>query len=100
MTDVATNAEIDPWNRSNPYIDGYSAEQLIHFLANNGALPGSVIHEAVTATIQLRIAEMNERTATQQLQAAIATARWAKVQGLGTFGAMIVALVALLVAIL
>lgn len=96
----------DAWNRPNAWVDGRSADELVRFIANGGAQPGSNVHEAVLAAIQLRIAEAQDAVATKQLQtaetqrdAALATVHWAKVQGVATAVATVIALAALLVAI-
>lgn len=95
----------DTFDRPNPYVDGKSADQLVRFIANGGANPGSTIHEAVVAALQLRIAEQQDAVASKQLQvaeaqrdAALATVAWAKVQGVATAVATVIAVAALIIA--
>lgn len=98
-------SDTDTWSRPNPYVDGRSADQLVRFIANGGAQPGSTIHEAVTAALQVRIAEQQDAVASKQLQiaeaqrdAALATVGWAKVQGIATAVATLIAVAALVIA--
>src|SRR5438093_1171598 len=75
---------------SHPYIAEKSAEEIIEDLAKPVAEPGSVVHEAYLAALQVRIAEMQRETARVALT-------WAKVAALSTAVAALIALVALLV---
>ena len=95
------------WNRPNAVVDDMTAEQLVRFIANGGAQPGSIAHEAVRAALHLRIAQEQDAVASKQLQAAeaqrdaaLATVRWTKVQGVATGVATVIALAALLIAAL
>lgn len=74
------------------YITNLSADELVAGLAAPVAEPGSPVHEAYRAALELRIAEMH-------LQAAQDSLAWAKVAALSTVGATVIALVALLVAL-
>lgn len=95
----------DAWSNPSGYVDGRSADELVRFIANGGAQPGSNVHAAVLAAIQIRIAQEQDAVAVKQLataeaqrDAALAAASWSKVQGVATAAATLIALVALLIA--
>ena len=75
------------------YILEKSAEEIIEDLTKPVAEPGSIVHEAYLAALQVRIAEMQRDAARDALT-------WAKVAAVSTTLATAIALVALLIAAL
>jgi hypothetical protein len=75
------------------HVEGKSADELLDYLAQSGAMPYSQVERIVRTAFEVRIAEMQRDTAR-------AAGRWAMVQGIATLGASITTLVALLIAVL
>jgi hypothetical protein len=76
-----------------PYIEGKDPDDLLDYLAQSGAQPGSAVHMAITVALQVRIAQMQHDTGR-------AAVRWAQVQGVATAVATMIALAALAIALL
>lgn len=70
-----------------------TAQELLDDFALPRAEPGSIVHEAMRAALEVRIAEM-------QRDAARDAVKWAKLSAIATAAASLIALVALLVAAL
>lgn len=83
----------------NQHLQGKSVEQLIDELAQPVAEPGSVIHHAYLVAINAKISERQVEVARLQQEAAERSVAWAKVQGIATMAATVIALAALLVAL-
>ena len=75
------------------HTEGKSLSELLDMIERGYAEPGSSVGQAILATIQVRIAELQRDTARE-------AATWARWSALATGGAALIALVALLIAVL
>jgi hypothetical protein len=71
------------------HIEGKSLDELLEHLVVTGALPGSPVRELVITAIQVEVAR-------QAREVGRGAVRWAKVQGVATAIATLIAVVALL----
>jgi hypothetical protein len=73
-----------------------SAEELLEHLTAGSATPGSTIHHAILAALQVRIAE---RIANVQRETAGNALRWARVSAIAAAVATVISLTALIITV-